>query len=207
MILTSSSARANLRTAKARTPRSVKPGPSSSRASSMPTSCPQRGSSFSTACFASTGSDQVTHLRNLVRERGERNSENLNFHRRSLSSAESDAVGGNRKISYKESKIPLGIPLATYVQTVTISWSRLKIFALIAQALTAEKLPMLDLHWILPPGFRIVRPPQVGIGGKQVGWKSGYVLVDLGWRREQWLWGKAYKAFLCIVGPLSYGNT
>ena len=49
----------------------------------MPMSKPHKGSNFSTACFASTGSDQVTHLRNLVSERGERNKEKRNFQSRS----------------------------------------------------------------------------------------------------------------------------
>lgn len=98
-MLTSSSARSKRFTANARTILCVKPGPKSSRASSIPTSCPQSGKSFSTACFASTGSDHVMHLRNLVRDRGERKREKRNFHSRSLSTAESDAVGGNRNMS------------------------------------------------------------------------------------------------------------
>lgn len=98
-MLTSSSARSNRFTANARTFLCVKLGPKSSRASSIPTSCPHNGSSFSTACFASTGSDQVMHLRNLVRDRGERKREKRNFHSRSLSTVESDAVGGKRNIS------------------------------------------------------------------------------------------------------------
>lgn len=99
-MLTSSSARSKRFTANARTFLCVKPGPKSSRASSIPTSWPHSGKSFSTACFASTGSDHVMHLRNLVRDRGERKREKRNFHNRSLSTAESDAVGGNRNISY-----------------------------------------------------------------------------------------------------------
>ena len=99
LVLTSLSARSSLATAKALTLRSENPGPRSSKASSIPTSCPHNGSSFSTACLASTGSDQVTHLRNFVRDRGERNREKRNFHSRSLSTVDRDTVGGERKIS------------------------------------------------------------------------------------------------------------
>ena len=104
--LTSSSASCNRRTANARTLLSVKPGPSNSRASSIPMSCPHSGKSFSTACFASTRSDHVTHFRNLVRDRGVRKRVKRNFHKRSLSRAERDAVGGKRKISCAISACP-----------------------------------------------------------------------------------------------------
>ena len=97
--LTSSSALSSLLTANARTLLSVNPGPKSSRASSTPTSWPQSGSSFSTACLLSTGSVHVTHFKNFVNDRGERESEYRNFHKRSLSRAESDAVGGRLNIS------------------------------------------------------------------------------------------------------------
>lgn len=102
--LTSSSALFSLSTANALTRRSENPGPSSSRASSMPTSWPHSGRSFSVACLASSASDQVTHFKNLVKERGERKREKRNFHRRSLSLAESDAVGGRVKISLSRSR-------------------------------------------------------------------------------------------------------
>jgi hypothetical protein len=66
--LTSSSALAICFTAKARTLPSSDPGPSSSRASSIPTSV-HNGSKTSTACLASAASDQVTDFKNFVRDR------------------------------------------------------------------------------------------------------------------------------------------
>lgn len=49
----------------------------------------------------------MTHFKNFVNDRGERESEYRNFHKRSLSRAESDAVGGRLNISWRSVYIVL----------------------------------------------------------------------------------------------------
>lgn len=144
----------------------------------MPTSLPHNGNSFSTACFASMGSDHVTHLRNLVNDRGERKSEKRNFQRRSLSAGESGVVGGKRKISYATSaEYPLkGIQSPAYIQSIPIRRSRLQISARIAQSLTSEQLPMLDLDRVFAPRVWVVCPPEVWVVRDRVRLEYRYVL-------------------------------
>lgn len=150
---------------------STKPGPSSSSASSTPTSVPlsHNGKSTSTASFVSAASDQVTDLRNLVSDRGDFGREYRYFHKRSLSAGESEAVGGNLKISCAQSA---HISFEPHVQAIAFGRAWLKILPSGSSAVTSHQFPVFDLNWIFPPRIWVVYFPQVRVRGEKIGWKG-----------------------------------
>lgn len=56
----------------------------------------------------------------------------------------------------------------THIQSIPIRRTRLQIPARLAQALTPQQLCMLDLHRVVAPRIRIVRPPQPRIFGQRI---------------------------------------